>query len=253
MIANSLKYIVFLAFLCMGFISFAQEKKEKDDTFRSRFRPGIFWNYSGFSPPSKNQNVKYDRLMVDIAYNGWYGDRAYFSSPWQSIGFTISMMFDFPMAQNDVASFGLGISYSHYTNRSKVNFIRNIEEGFTTVQDFSFETAPQKVSFGANYFEIPFGFRFRTIGWEHFKIMIGAKIGYNFNSFFKHTRKIEEKMYTEKYTNFPDLNPLRYGVTARIGTRNWALFGAYYFSPFFLHKKSVQLYPFSLGITVSLF
>lgn len=242
-----------LIFFGLGSLALGQNDTTKNGELRSRFRPGLGWFYTGFSPAKSKQNVKYDRLMVDLVYNDWHGDRSYLKSPWQSIGFTISMLFDFPMARNDVASFGLGIAYSHYTNRTPVKFTRHFKDNYTTIADYTKAEMPDQSRFGANFIEVPIEFRFRTKGWQHFKVMIGGKIGYNFSSFFKETNKIKGQKYEQKYTNFPDLNPLRYGVTLRIGMRNWALFGAYYFSPLFTNNKSVKLYPISMGITISLF
>lgn len=221
---------------------------------RSRYRPGIFWFFSGLSPAKKNANIKYDRLMVDLVYNGWYGDRKYFSSPWTSIGFNISTMFDIPMTRNGLASFGIGLTYSHLNNRSAIDFQRDFTNKTTQVKiPPGNNPTIKRRHFGANFIEIPIEFRLRTKGWQHFKIMIGGKFGYNFNSYVKHTKTIKDKKYKIIQNNFPDLNPFRYGVTLRLGIRNWAIFGAYYFSPLFKNSNSTQLYPFSLGITISLF
>jgi hypothetical protein len=48
-----------------------------------------------------------------------------------------------------------------------------------------------------------------------------------------------------------NISPLRYGLTARIGYGNLNVFGDYYFTPMFVADKGPELYPFSLGLSVT--
>ena len=41
----------------------------------SRFRPGTMWFMTGFRPAIPEKVRKYDRLVFDITYNDWLGDR----------------------------------------------------------------------------------------------------------------------------------------------------------------------------------
>lgn len=233
-------------------VLFGQYEAE-DDGLYSRFRPGVAWFYSGLTQYDEGKLRKYDRLMVDIVYNDFYGDRDYFSSPWQSIGFNTSLMFDVVLTQANTVSFGWGIGFSHFSNRSNLQFTRDLVNNATTIADYPIGFEPAKSKFGANYIEVPLEFRFRTKGHQHFKFMIGGKIGYRLNAFTKEVHRIEGKNYATKHYNFPDSNPLRYGATVRIGIRNWAIFGAYYFSPLFTGEGSADLTPISMGVTLSLF
>lgn len=225
----------------------------KDDGIHSPYRPGIGWFYSGFKPLEDGGVAKYDRLMVDLVYNDWYGDRDYFKSPWNSIGFNASMMFDIPFTRSNVVGMGIGLGYSYFNNKSPLQFNRNFDDNTTTAIEYLPEDKPFRNKFSANYIEIPLELRFRTKGIQHFKFMIGGKIGYAINASTKEVQKIGSKKYATKEVNFPDLNRWRYGVTARIGIRNFAIFAAYYFSPLFKSEESTQLYPISMGITISLF
>lgn len=226
---------------------------EKDENLTTRYRPGIMWFFSGMDPYSSEKLRKYDRLIVNLTYNDWHGDQDAFKSPWNSIGVDVAFMFDIPFTKANTVGMGVGLGYSHYSNRSKLEFSRDISNNSTHISEFDSNNLPKKNLFAANYIEIPLEFRFRSKGYQHFKFMIGAKIGYRINDYAKEVYRIEGKNYKTKHYNFPDSNPLRYGVTARIGIRNWAIFGAYYFSPLFKSSDSVELYPFSLGVSVSLF
>lgn len=224
---------------------------EKEDGIRTRYRPGILWYFTGYKPFKAGKLHKYDRFIIDLTYNDWHGDRKAFSSPLSSIGVNVAFMFDLPLTQGNTFGLGIGLGYSHYKNRSKIAFTRDLDLETTTIADLAQD--PKKAKFAANYFEIPLELRFRTKGFNHFKFMVGGKIGIKANSFSKTVEETNGQRITTKTKRFPDANLLRYGITARIGIRNWAIYGAYYFSPLFKNEESVQLYPFSLGVSVSLF
>lgn len=243
--------LILIAFIYSSTL-FAQYQAEEEGLY-SRFRPGIGWFYSGFKPFEEEKLHKYDRLIIDVVYNDWHGDRDYFSSPASSIGFNSSLMFDVVLTSANTMSFGWGIGYSHYNNGSKIQFNRDLVNGKTLISDFPIGSEPENSKFGANYIEIPLELRFRTKGFKHFKFMIGGKIGYQLNSFNKETIRVDGKNYATKQYNFADSNPLRYGATVRVGIRNWAIYGAYYFSPLFTADGSADLTPISLGVSISLF
>jgi len=45
-----------------------------------------------------------------------------------------------------------------------------------------------------------------------------------------------------------NINPFRYGATARFGYKGINLFGTYYFSTFFKDGRGPEMYPFTIGI-----
>lgn len=230
--------LLFILFFGLGGSLFAQNDKQKQ-----------------FEKMTSELNLKgcEDCILIDVAYNDWQGDRNLFQSPASSIGINIAFTNHWNLTKNGALSFGVGLGYSYFKNRSFVKYQRDFNNKSTILTAVDSLNEPNKVQFGANYIEIPIDFRFITKGKNHFKFMIGAKIGVNIRSYNKIFRRINGKQYTTKTTNFPDLNLWRYGVTARIGIRNITLFGAYYFSPVFTNDKSTQLYPFSLGLTLSIF
>lgn len=234
---------------------------EKDEGLVTRYKPSIGWFFSGKKSNNENNVRKYDRLMIDLVYNDWQGDKDMFNSPATSIGYNISLMKNSILNKKGTVSLGWGLGYSRYNNRTNTplfiyegNNMPIGEQGITSFAENTSETSTEKWSFHANYIELPLEMRFRTKGYNHVKFMIGGKIGYQFNA---HRRLAYTSQngneYVNKLYNFPDNNRLRYGVTARVGIRNWALFAAYHFSPLFTHDESVSLTPLSLGLTISLF
>jgi len=61
--------------------------------------------------------------------------------------------------------------------------------------------------------------------------------------------KVKRNEIKEKNRNDFNINPFRYGATARIGLGEVNIFGAYYFSTFFKDARGPEMYPFTIGIT----
>ena len=232
--------------------AFAQDRFETP--LVSRDKPGISWYYSGLKPYNETKLRKYDRLIVDIVYNDWHGDADFFDSPWSSIGFNAQLMFDKVITKENTFAIGWGLGFSHMNNKTPWLYQKNYSEEMTSVVEAS-EVIENLSSakFCANYLELPIELRFRTKGYKHVKFMVGGKIGYQLTAYNKIVERIDGRNYAFKTYNFPDNNPLRLGATVRIGIRNWALFGAYHFTKVFTNSQSIQLTPYSVGISISLF
>lgn len=230
----------------------AQYFVDRED-LSARRRPGVMWFYSGLKPYDTTYLRKYDRLMIDVVYNDWQGDKEIFQSPWYSIGINTSLMFDIPFTKANTIGFGWGVGFSHYNNHTKTNFDRNYQDNSTTLSDLDSSLNIKRSKYAANYLEIPLELRFRTKGMKHVKFLIGGKIGYQLNAYTKTVEEIEGGDYKFKSFNFPDNNRLRYGATVRMGFRNISLYGAYFFSALFNDSESVSLTPVSMGLSIALF
>lgn len=219
----------------------------------SRFRPGFMWFFTGYQPATPEKLRKYDRLIFDVTYNDWMGDRQPFKVHWSSIGFNTNLMFDIPMTSKNLASFGIGFCYG--MQQMKHNEIVVIDSTHSYTQFHATAELPDvmKSSFVGHNFSVPIEFRFRTKGWKHFKVHIGGKIGYQLALTNKVRFDDGEDKYTMRYKSLPDVSRLTYSAHVRIGLRNWALFGSYNFNPLFKSNNSIQLNTFQMGLSVSLF
>ena len=208
---------------------------------------------TGFRPATPEKVRKYDRLIFDITYNDWMGDRDPFKVKWNSIGFNINWMSDIPLSKKNTVAIGIGPSYSF----QRIVHNENVDFG----SDYSYTlfggpwSAPSnwQRSLNVNEFSLPIELRFRTKGWKHFKFHIGGKIGYRMNGVMRMKYDMEGQYYTSKHKNVPDINHSSYSAHVRIGMRNWALFGSYNFSPLFSSDESSELYPIQMGLSISLF
>lgn len=240
--------------LALSTISIAKAQFfEENVGLTSRFKPGIGWLYSGFEPYEKEKLRKYDRLVIDIAYNDWHGDRNAFTSPWNSLGLNISLYFDHVLTKANTLSLGYGLSYAHYNNKTSLFLERNTTDNFTELIPFPTGDNTARYKFTANYLELPLELRFRTTGRNHFKWIIGGTVGYQLNSFTQRVFEINGETYKNRVVGFPDNNDWRLGATARFGVRKYALYVAYYFTPFFTSDNSVDLTPLSVGMSMAIF
>ncbi|GAA0874191.1 hypothetical protein GCM10009118_05990 [Wandonia haliotis] len=246
------RLIIFVSFICLFFTknSFSQADTIKKQDTQSRYNPGLLWRFTGFEPRYGKEGEKYDRLVVDICYNDWLGDKNGTKTQWYSIGYNINLLFDVPFNKQSTASMGIGLSFSH-VNLMNNGVLRSNDslETTTLTPHFAGETPRKMNKFVANYIEIPVEFRFRSPGYQHFKFHLGFKAGVRISSF----ERWKEGSKKFKEFNHPDIARFRYGITARIGIRNWALFGSFFISDLFTNSQSSQLLPYSFGISLSLF
>lgn len=229
----------------------AQFNGEKDTM--SRYRPGLMWFFSGFSAPKQGKLRKYDRLIVDLVYNDWMGDRKLFQNTWESIGVNTSLMFDIPLVEGNKMSLGVGLSYQLMNIRHDNNLIR--VDSTETTQWLNKQPTDNfaKNKLVGNSFAIPVEFRFRTKGWRHFKFHVGGKIGIMANLYSKSVVGKGQNRIVTKNHNFFDKQRLLYSVHARVGIRNWAFFASYNFNPIFKNKQSIRLNHWQFGLSISLF
>jgi hypothetical protein len=94
-----------------------------------------------------------------------------------------------------------------------------------------------------NYIEIPLEIKFSTKPDDparSFKISVGGRIGYMYDSFTK--VKYKEDGESKKWKNKEDynLNKIRYGLTGRIGLGSISLFGYYNLTPLFKEGKGLS-------------
>jgi hypothetical protein len=75
-------------------------------------------------------------------------------------------------------------------------------------------------------------------------IVGGFKLG-------SHTKVVFDNDGKDKSKDRDDfnINPFRYGLTARLGYGCFALYSDYYFTPLFVKEKGPELYPFNVGLS----
>lgn len=246
-----LKNLLFIGIILLHSISQSQETEKKDN--RTSFRPGVFWYFDGLSAIKHTDVRKYDRLIFDVTYNDWQGDRELFRNHWASIGFNTNLMFDIPVGKNKKGGLGIGFSYG-FTNIRHDKFVYVDEEKHSTqILDNLTPSDFKKGALTYHSFSIPFELRYRGKEWSHFKIHFGTKIGYQPN--IRSRSFYSGNGYNVEYrrVGLPDDNNILYSVYLRVGIRNYALYANYQMNTLFSSIQSSQLNVFQFGVSISLF
>jgi hypothetical protein len=222
-----------------------------DPKVASRHRPGIMWFYTGLKPAGRNSGPKYDRFMIDLDYNSFVKDSMFLNAKPLSIGFNFHLMFDIPLAPKNTVGLGIGLSFRHQRISFDGMLQRNTESRSTQLlMTPAGAESPEKSVFASDAFAIPVELRFRTPNWSHVKLHVGAHAGIYTRTYTK-TRFAGTD--TDKSRDFFDADRFFYGVHARFGLRNWALFADYSLRPQFKSPNSTNLHAVSFGITCSVF
>ncbi len=244
--------ITSIACLLMSVAAHAQYDS-KGDSISSRFKPGAMWFFTGWRPARIEKVRKYDRLIFDVTYNDWIGDKDLFEIHWASIGLNTNLMFDIPLTKGNTVSIGTGLSHSYHVTRHNGRIDVSDSLGTTTwspklpTDDF------RKSILGGHSFSIPLELRFHKESWRHFKFHLGGKIGIQTSMYQKYVRDHWLERQVMKSYKFPDQNFLVYSAHVRFGFRNWALFGSYNFNTLFSNPNSIQLNRVQMGLSISLF
>ncbi len=245
-----MKQLVLLLMVSFSFVNHAQWGY-KDEKIASRFKPGFMWYNTGWKPAEAGKDRKYDRLMVDISYNQWLNPKSIGSAGLTSLGWNVHTCWDIPLTIGNSISFGTGLSYKH----RRVGLSGTlIEFGDSTVYhpDLQQPGTLNKQILGIHSLSIPLELRFRPKKFKQVvKFHVGGSVGYAVQSYQKLAWNKNQIIIKNK--QLTDLNGLFYGVHARVGFRNWALFGDYQLNPMFHSKNSTQGSILSLGLSVSLF
>jgi hypothetical protein len=244
-----MKPILYFLLLLFSTTATAQYDSQGDKEI-SRFRPGVFWFFTGTRPTKTEKIRKYDRLIFDITYNDWAGDLKPFQGKSTSVGFGANLLFDVPFKKDNTVSMGWGLNYHRTHVQHNNSFFTNLNDNWT---QYAISPVDGKGSLNYNQFSIPLEIRFRKESWKHSKIHLGAKIGYITNMNQKNILKDQSGRTVIKDYHFPDINNLQYSAHLRFGLRNYAFFGEYNFAKLFSNPASTRLNIFRFGISISLF
>lgn len=221
----------------------------KDEKIASRFKPGILWYNTGWKPGKEDKSRKYDRLIVDAVYTLPQGTNIRPTTA-GSFGWNLNTMWDVPITKGNTFSFGWGLSYRH----TRVGYITWLNQDLN-LSTSRFETDSimnaDKQVIGSHTIAIPLELRFRAAKWKHVKFHLGGYFGYQMQTYNK--MWLNDNQIVAKDKQLTDANPWVYGVHARLGFRNFALFGDYRLSKYFVSSGSSPLNFLSFGLSVSLF
>lgn len=252
---------IIIIFYSLGvFHSFAQVKKDS------------------LNIPSKKSTANNDRIVLDLFDDIWQSAPSGIKVNTYSPGVDIYGMGNIAFGKSPF-SLGIGFGFSVHNLRSdatptdsiNVNYPQYTLAGITVFEPipgyaYNHEIKYYNNKFTLTYFEIPLELRFRHITEKKkaVKFSIGGKIGYMIGDHTKYKGTEYESgipndpnlgTATVKYKtyNISNLNPLEYAATVRIGYGMFNIFGSYSFSKIFKNNKGPQMFPLSVGISITPF
>lgn len=116
-----------------------------------------------------------------------------------------------------------------------------------------------KSQINPNYIDIPIEFRWRSRKYDpksSFKIAVGGKVGFLFDSKTKVKYKEDSQNKITKQKEKWELNSIRYGVYGRLGYGGFSAFCYYSLSDLFAKDKgpmATTMYPLTFGLSLALF
>jgi len=139
---------------------------------------------------------------------------------------------------------GLGLTYNDYrfSNPYTIKNVNGVTEPVVLDQ-----VGLSKSKLSTSFLTVPLILEFQIPVNGHDKrfyfsggVIGGLKIG-------SHTKVKRSGDKSKSHDDF-NINPFRYGATARIGYKGINIFGTYYFSQFFKDGRGPEMFPFTIGI-----
>jgi hypothetical protein len=201
---------------------------------------------AGEDQPKKIASPK-DHIVFDVNYDAWLNSPPNIKQEPKSPGVNFYLMWDYPVGYGPF-SIAVGAGLSSYNVHSNAQIVYSINGSYTNLIPLTTTYKVNKISF--NYFEIPVELRMRTRGEKSFKMAVGAKIGYAYNI---HTKRNDADGKIKNYS-IKNTDPLRYGITFRIGYNRINLEGFYALSELFKKGKGEpKMIPYSVGLGILLY
>ncbi len=185
----------------------------------------------------------------------------FFTDIWQDVpeymdlrtinqGFNIFAMYNFQLAEsNSYFSAGLGIDNHNMYSNTRIDNVTADTIVFTPIGEVY-----QRSKINLTYASVPLEFRIKLN--SGVKFGVGVKIRYLISAKDKYIGDIpnEPKGRTNiKRKEIANTEDWAYGFTLRVGYKSFSLFGYYQISDVFERGRGPEIYPISVGLTITPF
>ena len=213
-------------------------------------KPKTDSTFEGLHSRDSEQGSKRDRLILDVHYNEWLGDREEVKTGWNSLGFNTNALFDFPLNKKSTISWATGLQFGRTSVQHNGLFflVDSIQSSllYPTTQ-LEFTRTSQR--FIQSQFSIPLEIRFRGAPINSYRLTLGGTFGINVNTYEK-WRDADKRF---RNYNHPNKSLLRGGVYMRLGYQRWNLYASYTFTPLFIGANNSKLNTLQIGVSISIF
>jgi len=213
---------------------------DDDEIHNPRFRghwAGFEWGINNFLDSDNSLSREQDAWFMDLNTGRSWAININFAQ--YSLGFGTSHV---------GLLTGLGLEFSNY-------FFDNdntIHEMSDLIVADSLDGNVSKSKLTTTYLRVPLILEVQfpnTIRAHRVFLSAGIVAGLKLGSHTKVVYKDDGGKNKDKNRDDFNINPFRYGLTARLGFGNMSFFGDYYFSPLFVEDKGPELHPFTVGLS----
>jgi hypothetical protein len=202
---------------------------------------GLDIGFNGFLNPSRQIALpaNYSFLELDYARS--------FSFAWNM------SQYNFHLYENYVNLVtGLGLEWNSYAFRRNMSLIPGGSTIDATVETYDFSKNKLKMT----YINVPLMVEFNTNASDDDRsvhLSVGGSFGYNiFRNRLKQEYDVDGNEKHRKMKDDFNVNPFRYGLTARVGYGDYSLFTNYSLSDVFRAGQGPKMNHFSVGIHIDL-
>jgi hypothetical protein len=214
------------------------------------------------SRSSHNGDFKYWKGL-SVGVNGYLDHKANLDIPapgqFLELNYAKSIQFSINACQKNFHIYknyvniytGLGIDFNHYALENNVTLKANVPYLSATVDS---AIAYKKNTLNITYLKVPLMLEINTSRdpGHNIHIAFGAELDYRIHAVTKQSYEINDKKVQVKHRDDYNLEPFSYSAVARIGYNNVSIFANYGFSRLFKKDKGPQVYPFAVGISVTI-
>ncbi len=146
---------------------------------------------------------------------------------------------------------GLGLEFNNY-HFDGDNNIQEIDGNIITKDDYPSSLTKSKLK--TTFLTVPLLVELQMLGAKRSKrihVSGGAIGGLKLGSHSKVIYKVDGNRNKDKTKDDFNINPLRYGLTARVGYRALKFYANYYLTPFFKENDDPELYPVAIGFSLT--
>jgi hypothetical protein len=213
----------------------------------------VLFTLQGFSQDIDESTRKKFSIVFDLFTDIWVDVPENVDVRAINQGVNVLGLYDYRINQSDFSfAFGAGLgSHNFYSDAfAEVDSLDNSYLIKISTLYPGTDYKRNKISF--SYIDIPLEFRYRTK--TEFRASLGFKFGFLVNS---HTKYIgDDYIFNSgnqihvKFKDVPNLEKVRYGISARFGWKFINVMGFYSLSGLFKEGTGPDLYPISVGISL---
>jgi hypothetical protein len=213
-------------------------------------KPNVESAFQGMSAKEPENGARRDRLILDVHYNDWLGERENVNTGWRSIGYNWNFYRDIPLNSVSTISIATGLRFGKSVIQHNGLFMvgDSINQSVLLANTgLGFNRNNQR--FVQSHLELPLELRFRGVNKKSIRFTLGGSIGWRLNSYERWREG------SEKFREYNHANAMmwRAGTYMRLGYNQWSFYGAYYLTPWFEGSGNSKLNTIQMGVSFSFF